>query len=256
MNDPMSRRALNHDGPHSTLTLDILCNEQLKVFQVRNGYRFSIDAFLLANFLTLKRGESLLDIGTGCGIIPIYLSKKGYMNHMLGVEIQDDLFNAAMKNKELNDVGDDMEFMKGDINQHVAGLATRGFQVVVSNPPYTKKRSGRMSPGYSRYIARYESCLDLSQLVSAASSLLTKKGRFYVIYPTRRLGELIYEARSKKLELKRLRMVHPRKDGEANLFLAEFIKEGGIGATVERPLYVYEDGRITEEVNKFYTLKG
>jgi tRNA1(Val) A37 N6-methylase TrmN6 len=243
------------DAIGDTETLDILCEERLKVIQKKNGYRFSIDVFLLANFVTLKRGERLLDIGTGCGIIPIYISKRGYTNFMLGVEIQDELFHLALKNKALNDIKDHIQFLKGDIKKHIKDLKKTPFHVVVSNPPYTKKGSGRASPGRSRYIARYESHLDLSGLVSTASSLLAKKGRFCVIYPTKRLGELVYTAGSHRLELKRLRIVYPRKDEEANLFLAEFIKEGGMGVKVEKPLYIYENGHTTEEVEKYYRLE-
>ena len=240
----------------SVRTIDFLCKERLKIVQNKNGYRFSIDAFLLANFVTLKKGERLLDIGTGCGIIPIYISKRGYTNFMLGVEIQDELFSLALKNKQLNNVDDHIDFLKGDIKKLAKTLKKIPFHVVVSNPPYTKKGSGRASPGYSRYVARYESELDLSGLLSAASSLLNKKGRFYIIYPSRRLGELINTAGLNKLELKRLRIVYPRRDDEANLLLAEFIKNGGIGAKIEKPLYIYENGHIAEEVKKYYTLEG
>jgi tRNA1Val (adenine37-N6)-methyltransferase len=236
-------------------TVELLCEEKLKIIQKKHGYRFSIDAFLLANFITLKKGERLLDIGAGCGIIPIYIAKKGYANFMLGVEIQDELFSLALKNKELNNLGDRISFLRGDIKKHVRTLKQTPFHVVVSNPPYTKKGTGRASPGHSRYIARYESRLDLSGLLSAASSLLNKKGRFYVIYPAKRLGELINTAGLNRLELKRLRIVCPRRDEGANLFLAEFIKEGGIGVTIEKPLYIYENGHITEEVEKYYNFE-
>ena len=236
-------------------TIELLCEEKLKIIQKKTGYRFSIDAFLLANFITLKRGERLLDIGTGCGIIPIYIAKRGHTNFMLGVEIQDDLFHLALKNKKLNDVGNQIDFLKGDIKKHTNALEKTPFHVVVSNPPYTKKGSGRASPRHSRYIARYESELDLSGLLSTASSLLNNKGRFYIIYPTRRLGELVNTAGLNKLELRRLRIVYPRKDEEANLLLAEFIKNGGTGVKIEKPLYIYENGHITEEVKKYYIVE-
>jgi len=244
------------DAVGNSETLDILCDEQLKLIQKADGYRFSVDAFLLANFITLKKRERLLDIGTGCGIIPIYLAKKGYTNYMLGVEIQQDLFDLAVRNKALNQVGDRVQFLRGDIRKEVRELKNRPFHIVVSNPPYTKKGSGRTSPGHSRYVARYESHLDLVGLLSAASSLLNPKGRFYVIYPTKRLAELISQAQSKRLALKRLRLVYPKKDAEANLFLAEFVKEGGVGVLVEKPLIVHENGQNTEEVRKYYALKG
>ena len=236
-------------------TVDILCEERLKIVQNRTGYRFSIDAFLLANFIILKRGERLLDIGTGCGIIPIYIAKRGHTNFMVGVEIQDNLFHLALKNKKVNNVDNQIDFLSGDIKKHAKTLKKTPFHVVVSNPPYTKKGSGRASPGNSRHIARYESELDLSGLLSAASSLLNNKGRFYIIYPTRRLGELVNTAGLNKLELKRLRIVYPRRDEEANLLLAEFIKNGGAGVKIEKPLYIYENGRITEEVRKYYIVE-
>jgi len=240
----------------SVRTVDLLCQEKLKILQNKNSYRFSVDAFLLANFITLKKGERLLDIGTGCGIIPIYISKRGYTNFMLGVEIQDELFHLALKNKVMNNVGDQIDFLKGDIKKHAKVLKKTPIHVVVSNPPYTKKGSGRASPGHSRYIARYESELDLPGLLSAASSLLNKKGRFYIIYPARRLGELVNTSGLNKLELKRLRTVYPRRDEEANLLLAEFIKDGGVGVKIEKPLYIHENGHITEEVEKYYILEG
>jgi tRNA1Val (adenine37-N6)-methyltransferase len=174
---------------------------------------------------------------------------------MLGVEIQNDLFCLALQNKKMNNVDNQIDFLKGDINKYTTILGKTPFHVVVSNPPYTKKGSGRASPGNSRYIARYESVLDLSGLLSAASSLLNDKGRFYIIYPTRRLGELVNTAGLNKLELKRLRIVYPRRDEEANLLMAEFIKNGGAGVKIEKPLYIYENGHIAEEVKKYYIVE-
>lgn len=237
-------------------TLDILCNEKLKIIQKKQGYRFSIDAFLLAAFIRLRKHERLLDIGSGCGIIPIYIAKKGYMNDMTGVELQDDLFEAAQKNSVINDCGNHVRFLRGDIRGLVDKLKRGPFHVVLSNPPYTGKQSGRASPGRSRLLARHEEALDLEGLTSAASALLFKKGRFYVIFPARRLGELVVSAGSRKLELKRLRLVHPRMGEKANLLLAEFVKDGGIGAVVEHPLYVYEGDENSEEVKNYYSLEG
>ncbi|OPX98920.1 MAG: tRNA1(Val) (adenine(37)-N6)-methyltransferase [Syntrophorhabdus sp. PtaU1.Bin002] len=240
-------------GPDETL--DILCNERLRIIQKKQGYRFSIDAILLAHFVVLKKHERLLDIGTGCGIIPAYIVKKGYRNEMVGVEIQKDLYDVALKNKILNNC-DQVTFLHGDIGSKSKDLKTSPFHVVVSNPPYTKERSGRTSPQPSRLVARYESFLNLESLVSIAASLLYKKGRFYVIYPSRRLGEIISAARDNKLELKRVRFIHPRKKQGSNLFLAEFIKDGGIGTAIEAPLYIYENGQYTDEVKGYYILES
>jgi tRNA1Val (adenine37-N6)-methyltransferase len=236
-------------------TLDFLCEDRLTFIQKKDGYRFSIDAILLANFVTLKKHERLLDIGSGCGIMPVYMSGKGYSNTMLGVEIQKELFDISLRNKAINNF-DNIDFIHGDILSCVKNLKKSPFHVVVSNPPYTKSRTGRKSPHHSRLLARYEISLDLPGLISVSSALLFKKGRFYVIYPARRLGELVCAAKTGRLELKRLRFVYPRKNEEANLFMAEFIKEGGIGTTIEQPLYIYENSGYTEEIKRYYTLQG
>jgi tRNA1Val (adenine37-N6)-methyltransferase len=235
-------------------TLDILCGEALRVIQKKAGYRFSIDPILLANFVVLKRHERLLDIGTGCGIIPSYMSRKGYENDMLGVEIQQELYDVALKNKILNGCSN-VTFLRGDIRSSSKDLKKKPFHVVVSNPPYTREKTGRKSPQPSRLVARHETSLNLTELTSIASSLLHKKGRLYVIYPTRRLGELVTAARSDGLEPKRLRFIYPTEKTDSNLFLAEFIKEGGIGTKVEKPLFIYAGTRYTDEVKGYYILE-
>jgi len=235
-------------------TLDLLCGENLRIVQMKYGYRFSIDAILLANFVILKKGERLLDIGTGCGIIPVYMTKMGFQNNMTGIELQPGLYQTALKNKELNGCRN-IEFLEGDIKTKTSALRDARFNVIVSNPPYTRKGSGRKSPDDSRYIARYETEFDLALLLSSSSSLLPRKGRLYVIYPTKRLGELIYGAKAHRLEPKRLRFIQPRTGERPNLFLAEFLKEGGEGTTVEKPLCIFEGDDYTEEVKSYYRLK-
>jgi len=153
----------------------------------------------------------------------------------------------------LFDFGGRIEFICGDSLYGVQ--EGRRFDAIVSNPPYTKRRSGRTCPDESRFLARYEEKLDIEILTSAASSLLSGKGRFYVIYPAHRLGELIHTAQSKKLTLKKLRVVHPRQNERANLILAEFLKDAGEGVTIEKPLYVYSGDAISDEVEKYYSFE-
>jgi tRNA1Val (adenine37-N6)-methyltransferase len=232
-------------------TLDVLCSESLKIIQKRNGYRFSIDSILLANFVTLKPGEPLLDIGSGCGIIPFYLCSKGFRNPMVGIEIQEELHLTAMKNKALNDCGN-VSFIRADVRESRDLLRTYGFRVVVSNPPFRARNTGRTSPGRSRLLARSEVTLSLSAFFHLAASIVDLKGRVYTIYPAQRIAEVIAAASDGKLELKRLRFVHPKGAEPSNLFLAEFLKGAGPGATVQAPLYIYTDGDYSNEVKTYY----
>jgi tRNA1Val (adenine37-N6)-methyltransferase len=208
-----------------------------------------MDPLLLANFVTLKRHEILLDIGTGCGIIPVYLSRKGIENRILGIEIQEELYDLALKNKELNGC-ENVTFVKGDIRTTGKDLGT--FHAIVSNPPYVKERTGRKSPGQSRLLARHESALNLPSLLAAASQLLATRGRLSVVYPAGRLAELFYTARSLGLEPKRLRPVYSRQGEPAVLSLVECIKNGGVGLKIEPALYIFAENDYTEEVKTYY----
>lgn len=237
------------DQERSDETLDVLCNGRVRVIQKKDGYRLSIDPLLLANFVRLKKHETLLDIGTGCGIIPLYMSKRGCGNKLVGIEIQDELYDLALRNLELNRCAN-IEFLKGDVRERRKDLG--GFQVVVSNPPYIKERTGRKSPGKSRLIARHESALDLDALLSAASSMLGTRGRLYLIYPAKRTGEVVHASKTMKLEPKRLRFVHSRAHEPAVLVLIECLKGGGAGLRVEPPLCIYEEDDYTEEVRSYY----
>ncbi|HAR96683.1 MAG TPA: SAM-dependent methyltransferase [Deltaproteobacteria bacterium] len=234
-------------GPDETL--DVLCGEKLRLVQRKKGYRFSIDSLFLANFVHLNRHERLLDVGTGCGIIPIYLSIMGYGNPLVGIEIQECLFDLAVRNQLLNGC-DNVQFVRGDVNSF---RFPHGFHAVVSNPPYVRESTGRKSPTAERLLARHESLLKLPALLGAASSsLLGKKGRLYIIYPVSRLAEVLAESRARGLEPRRLRFIHSREGERARLFLLECMREGGVEVKVEKPLYVFSGDRYTEEVQAYY----
>ena len=230
-------------------TLDILCNEKVRVIQKKRGYRLSMDPLLLGNFITLKQKETLLDVGTGCGIIPIYLAAKGHANRLVGIEIQDELHELSLRNKELNRCSH-VEFIKGDIRSRRKDLGC--FHVMVSNPPYVKERAGRRNPAPSRLVARSETTLDLPALMSIAASMLFTHGRLYVIYPAKRLAELVYESKSRHLEPKRLRLIHSRRGEPAVLALVECVKDGGSHMLVEPPLYIFSGDDYTQEVKGYY----
>lgn len=234
-------------------TLDVLCSEKLQLIQRKRGYRFSIDSLFLANFVHLRKHERLLDVGTGCGIIPIYLTIKGCDNPLVGIELQEELFNLAIRNRALN-ACNNVQFVHGDVKSF---RFPRGFHAVVSNPPYVRENTGRKSPTVERLLARQESLLKLSDLLDAASSsLLGKKGRLYIIYPVSRVAEVLAESRARGLEPRRLRFIHSRDGEGARLFLLECMREGGVEVKVEKPLYVFSGNGYTEEVQAYYRIKG
>ncbi len=241
----------DHHAPDETL--NALCRQRLKFLQNKGAYRFSIDPILLANFIKLKKRERMLDIGTGCGIIPIYMAKRYHDNSFTGVEIQEELFGLAVKNVRLNGCNN-VRIMLGDIRDRgIVDTFNMPFHVIAANPPYVRRNCGRTSPQASRQLARQESSLDLESLFAVTVRLLYTKGRVYLVYPAKRMAELISVATGHGIVPRRLRLIHPRAGEPANLFLIECVKGGGIELKVEPPLCIYDRGKYSEEVATYYS---
>jgi tRNA1Val (adenine37-N6)-methyltransferase len=240
----------NHDLENETTT-DSLFRGRLRVVQKKKGYRFSIDSAILAKHVSLKATDVAVDLGTGCGIIPLILSLKTPLAHIYGVEIQEDLADLASKNVQMNGMEESISVIHGDMKDVRTFLTPASADVVFSNPPYRKLHSGRINPEAERAVARHEIKASVRDVLSAAECLLKASGNFVVIYPAERTVDLVSQMRALNLEPKRLRWIHSRQNSEARLVVAEGTKHGNPGLKVVAPLVIYEaSGEYTEEVRE------
>jgi len=230
-------------------TLDQLAGE-LKFIQPRQGYRFSIDAVLVSFFIG-DFAPKVIDLGTGCGVIPMLLVKRGVVGKVVGVEVQERLFQMAGRNVEINQMQSQVEIWHLDLRQLKDICPANSYDLVVTNPPFRKIKSGRINPRAEKAIARHEVLCSLEELAQIASFLIRPKGKLVLIYPASRLADMIYTMRSNNLEPRRLRMVHSNPNSGAKLILLECCQGGGVQMEVEKPLYIYQKENIyTEEVNR------
>lgn len=230
-------------------TLDVLYEGKIKVFQDRRGYRFSLDALLLAHFMTCRRGEKIADLGTGNGVIALTLAYLHSSLSITGVEIQPGMTDRASRNIRMNGFQERITVTRADIRNIQEILRPESFGAVVCNPPYRRTTSGRISPNVERKIARHEIAGGLADFLRAAAYLLPIKGRISMVYPALRVVDLLQSLRNMNLEPKRLRMVHSFADSKASLLLVEAVKGGRSGNEVLSPLIVYsEDKQYTTEV--------
>jgi tRNA1(Val) A37 N6-methylase TrmN6 len=238
---------------------DTLFDGRLICMQHKRGYRFSIDAVLLAHFIKPRLGARVLEIGGGCGVISLILAYRYQQVGITVLELQDDLADLIRRNIEQNDAQtggfkERIEVVHGDlrtIDQHVqAGT----YDWVVCNPPYRRSGSGRVNPASEQAVARHELQADLKGVVGACAYGARTRGRVALVYPAVRGVSLLHAMRNQGLEPKRLQVVYSYPGSEARLLLVEAVKGGGEELLIEPPLYIYkeQDGDYTEEMAACY----
>jgi tRNA1Val (adenine37-N6)-methyltransferase len=218
-----------HEALHSFL------NGELRIIQSRQGYRFSMDALLLAEFVSIKRKDVVIDLGTGCGIISLVLAKKRKVGSIFGVELQEELASQAKRNTVLNDLEMKVVIIRGDLRE--LPLAPQSANVVVCNPPYRKGKSGRINPDPLKAIARHEIVARLDDILSAGKRLLKPGGRLALIYPANRLPEIFGKMRVMGLEPKRLQIIYPDSSSYAKLAMIEGRLHGKPGVKILPPFF-------------------
>ena len=221
-------------------TEDCFFNGAIRIRQQRNGYRFSIDALLAASGVEPKAGDTVLDLGTGCGIIPLILGFRYTDLRIVGVEIQKELAELARFNCRQNGLEDRFDIIHTDMRELHPTRFERPVDWVVCNPPYRRPSSGRMNPDMQRAVARHEIQVNLAQIVKTATKMLAIGGRLVMIYPAERLAEIVNEMRSCKIEPKSMQPIYSRMDENAKLVLIKGIKGGRPGLVVKPPLYIYD----------------
>ena len=231
-----------------SLRCDDLMNG-LIIWQDTDCFCFGIDAVLLAHFPQLKRGDRVLDLGTGFAPIPLILcaeAKKAEMLsqvHVTGLELQDRPASLARRSVEENSLTDRIDIVSGDIREAGALFAPVSFSLITCNPPYLPVGSGLLSDQSGKAIARSELCCTLEDVVRAAGRLLKMSGRFALIHRPERLPELFVLLKEYSLEPKRMRLVCPRAGQEPTMVLVEAVKGGRPSLKVEPPLIVYGEGQ-------------
>ena len=233
--------------------LDELNRNGYKIIQHPNKFCFGIDAVLLAAFAEVRDMENVLDIGTGTGVIPILMEARYGGNHYTGIEIQADVADMAERSVKYNDLSDVINIDNADVREALSTYSPGSFDVITTNPPYMTVNSGIINDNDTKAISRHEVCVTLEDIMRVSSSLLRDKGRFYMVHRPARLMEIMTVMKQYNLESKRLRMVHPYVDKDANMVLIEASRGGGSFMKVEKPLIVYnEDGQYTAEVRDIY----
>ncbi|MBR5731171.1 MAG: tRNA1(Val) (adenine(37)-N6)-methyltransferase [Firmicutes bacterium] len=225
----------------------------LKLLQDTESFCYGVDSVLLADLCRAGRGDSVLDLCSGNGVVSFIVMAKYGPASITGIEIQEAAVDLARRSAELNGLQDRVSFLcadAADISEHVGPSS---FDAAVCNPPYFEMGSGVPSESSARHLARHEGRTGLVGFLGAAAYALKNGGQLFMIHRPERLADIMYHARDCGLEPKTMRMVCPYSGKAPNMVLLRFVKGGKKELTVLPDLIVRDpDGSYTEEINSIY----
>lgn len=226
-----------------------------KILQDSERFQFGIDAVLLADYASksLKEKESVIDLGTGTGIIPLLMVNKCKTAAFTGLEVQKESADMAARSVAMNGLEGQINIVNGDLKMTDKLFDKHSFNIITCNPPYMIDAHGRSNEQDALTIARHEVLCTLEDVVTAADYLLASHGSFFMIHRPFRLPEIFSSLEKHKMEMKRMRLIYPFADKEPNMVLIEARKNTKRRLTIEPPLIVRnDDGEYTVEVQDIY----
>ena len=227
--------------------LDDLQIGGLELIQDPKKFCFGVDAVFLSDFVRIRPGENVLDLGTGNGIIPVLLSAKTEARHITGLEIQADTAEMARRSVAHNHLEDRIDIVTGDIKEAAELFKPAFFDVITTNPPYMLVDHGMRNLDDAKAIARHEVLCSLDDILRESMRLMQDKSRFYMIHRPFRLTEIMIKMHQYKIEPKRIRFVYPYIDKEPAMVLIEGVRGARPRVTVEPPLIIYDRNGTAEE---------
>lgn len=233
--------------------LDDLHRKGYQIIQNTKMFCFGMDAVLLTAFAKVSNEDQVLDLGSGNGVIPLLMQGRYEPQSVIGLEIQEANVDMSRRSIQWNKVEDQVQIIHGDIKEAETLLPLSSFDVVTCNPPYMDAGKGLRNELSAKTIARHEVLCTLEDVIRSASKLTTVGGRFYLVHRPHRLVDIMTLLRTYKMEPKRIRMVHPDIESEANMVLIESVRHGKPFLKMEKPLIIYkEPNTYTDEVKMLY----
>lgn len=220
--------------------IDDLERNNLKIIQDPGRFCFGMDAVLLSGFVNVKTGATVLDLGTGTGILPILLSAKTGASHFWGLEIQPESADMAGRSISLNDLSDKIDIVEGDIKEADRLFKKSSFDAVTCNPPYMIGEHGIKNPDDAMAIARHEILCTFDDVARVSSAVLKPGGKLFLVHRPFRLAEIFGTLQKYGLEPKRMQLVYPFVDKEPNMVLIEAVRGGRSRMEILEPLIIYK----------------
>ena len=234
-----------------------------KIIQDTELFLFGMDSVLLANKVkTTNKDAVILDLGTGSCVMPVIIAEKNEVRKIIGVELQDRMYELALKNVKYNKLESKIDVLKdnlkniSNIRKYIKETVDRdNVDIIISNPPYKKVGTGSKNDVDEKYIARHEVECNLEDIFKTSSKLLKFKGKLYIVHKPERISDLITLARKHNLEPKTIQFLQPTIDKKPSIVLVEYVLGGGNECIVLPNLIEYDKyGNYTKDILDIYDM--
>ena len=241
---------------HEDETLEDLQIGGLKLIQKKKNFRYGMDAVLLADFADIRPRDTVVDFGTGTGILPLLLIGRGKGQRFTAIEIQGEMTEMARRTMTMNQLDDRVTILQADAADAPGILGNCSVEAVVCNPPYGMPGRSMRNRRPELTMARHQDKETLGRLFTSAFRILKGKGKLFLVYPAAQMFSLMTELRAAHLEPKHFRLVYPDAKHGANLVLMEAVKDARPLLLPMPPLIVcQENGDLTNELKSIYHMQ-
>jgi len=218
--------------PEQGESLDALSGH-FKIFQLKDGHRFSTDDLLVAWYGTsyAVRADRILDLGSGLGTVAMIAAWRLPGARLVSVEAQEISFKLSQKSHHYNGLDSRLEARLGDFRDPTLFSADESFDLILGSPPYFPLDSGVLSDHPQKVACRFEVRGTVADYFHAAAPRLAPGGMVSVVFPVRPLEQhtrVMEGAKSAGLVLVRERWVRLKADEEPLLGVFLFMREQDI----------------------------
>ena len=194
--------------------------KQFSVAQENAAFKVGTDSCLLASWIDLGQVYSILDVGTGSGVIALMLAQRSNAK-IIGIDSDAQSSNQAQCNFERSPWSDRMHSIHQSL-ESFADSTTKVFDLIVSNPPYFV----RSTKNYNHQVtnARHEGNLTLESLFQHSKKMLTKNGRLALVLPHDRYDDLLHAASENQFNLQKSLFIRPYAEKAFNRVIVTLSK--------------------------------
>jgi len=219
------------------IVLNDLYDYGLKIYQDSEKFKFSLDSLLLTEFVDIKKNDGkILDFCSGNAPLPLILAQK-YNKKIIGIEIQKDIYDLALKSIEYNHLEDKIAMLNINVLEAKNYFPGNSFDIITCNPPFFKvDKTSLINTNQEVAIARHEITITLAEIIETASFLLKDKGKFYMVHRPERLEEIINIASKNHLNVKVIKFISSKPEDYAIMVLLKFVKNASIGVKVSNEI--------------------